>query len=145
MKIRRAVIEDLLIILDYENKYFHNFSTIEKLMEDFYNPLINFYILVDSEIIGYVILWIDEDKAQINSFVIVEEFRKKGYGTYFLDSIMQKLLENGVKDLTLEVRPSNKTAINLYIKSGFKQVSIRKTYYNNGEDAFLMYKRLGSD
>jgi ribosomal-protein-alanine N-acetyltransferase len=50
-----------------------------------------------------------------------------------------------VVDLTLEVRPSNLNAINLYIKSGFKQVSVRKAYYNNGEDAFLMYKRLGSD
>jgi len=145
MKIRKAVIEDLLIILDYENKYFHNFSTIEKLMEDFYNPLINFYLLVEDEIIGYMILWIDEDKAQINSFVIVEELRKKGYGSYFLESIMQKLTEDGVVDLTLEVRPSNLNAINLYIKSGFKQVSVRKAYYNNGEDAFLMYKRLGSD
>ena len=145
MKIRKAVIEDLLIILDYENKYFHNFSTIEKLMEDFYNPLINFFILVEHDILGYMILWIDEDKAQINSFVIVEEFRKKGYGTYFLESIIQKMTEEGIIDLTLEVRPSNKDALNLYTKLGFKEVSIRKAYYNNGEDAFLMYKRLGSE
>ena len=94
---------------------------------------------------GYMILWIDEDKAQINSLVIVQEFRKKGYGTYFLESIIQKLAKEGIIDLTLEVRPSNINALNLYTKLGFKQVSIRKAYYNNGEDAFLMYKRLGSE
>jgi ribosomal-protein-alanine N-acetyltransferase len=145
MKIRKAVLEDLEIILGYENKYFHNFTTLEKLQEDFYNPLIHFYLLVDVEILGYVILWVDEDKAQINSFVVIEELRRRGYGKYFLDNTLEILSEYGVIEVTLEVRPSNIAAVSLYVKSGFKQVSVRKAYYNNGEDAYLMYKRLGSE
>ncbi|PKK94758.1 MAG: ribosomal-protein-alanine N-acetyltransferase [Tenericutes bacterium HGW-Tenericutes-5] len=145
MKIRKAILEDLEIILEYENKYFHNFTTLEKLYEDFYNPLIHIYLLVEEEVLGYMIIWIDEDKAQINSFVVIEELRRKGYGEYFLDNTLEILSEYGVVEVTLEVRPSNIAAVSLYVKSGFKQVSVRKAYYNNGEDAYLMYKRLGSE
>lgn len=145
MKIRKAVLEDVGILAKYENEYFHNFSSSEKLIEDFYNPLIHTFMLVDDEVLGYVILWIDEDKAQINSLVIFEEYRRKGYGKFLLGGVFEKLHELNINDVTLEVRPSNIAAVNLYANSGFKQVSVRKAYYNNGEDAYLMYKRLGSE
>jgi len=142
---REIVKEDIDLIVKYENEYFHNFTTISKVDEDLNNPLIHYYILVKDVVLGYISLWIDEDKAQINSLVILLEQRKKGYGSKLLEFTINKLNEIGVKDLTLEVRPSNTVALKLYEKEGFKQVAVRKNYYNNGEDAFLMYKRLGSD
>jgi ribosomal-protein-alanine N-acetyltransferase len=45
--------------------------------------------------------------------------------------------------MTLEVRPSNDTAIRLYERNGFKTEGRRKKYYeNNGEDALIMWKVL---
>lgn len=143
--IREALIEDIDLIAESENEYFHNFSTTSKIEEEFSNPLIHVYMLVNEGVLGYINLWIDEDKAQINSLVILKEFRNKGYGYKFLNFIFKKLDELRVKEITLEVRPSNLAAMNLYEKCGFKQVAVRKNYYNNGEDALLMYKRLGSD
>ncbi len=145
LTMREIVKEDIDLIVKYENEYFHNFTTISKVDEDLNNPLIHYYILVKDVVLGYISLWIDEDKAQINSLVILLEQRKKGYGSKLLEFTINKLNEIGVKDLTLEVRPSNTVALKLYEKEGFKQVAVRKNYYNNGEDAFLMYKRLGSD
>ncbi|MGD9761032.1 MAG: ribosomal protein S18-alanine N-acetyltransferase [Candidatus Izemoplasmatales bacterium] len=145
LTMREIVKEDINLIVKYENEYFHNFTTISKVDEDLNNPLIHYYILVKDVVLGYISLWIDEDKAQINSLVILLEQRKKGYGSKLLEFTINKLNEIGVKDLTLEVRPSNTVALKLYEKEGFKQVAVRKNYYNNGEDAFLMYKRLGCD
>lgn len=145
LTMREIVKEDIDLIVKYENEYFHNFTTISKVDEDLNNPLIHYYILVKDVVLGYISLWIDEDKAQINSLVILLEQRKKGYGSKLLEFTINKLNEIGVKDLTLEVRPSNTVALKLYEKEGFKQVAVRKNYYNNGEDAFLMYKRLGCD
>jgi len=142
---REIVKEDIEFIVKCENEYFHNFTTRNKIEDDLNNPLIHYYVLVNEMVLGYINLWIDEDKAQINSLVILLEQRKKGYGSKLLEFTINKLNEIGVSDLTLEVRPSNKAALKLYEKEGFKQVSVRKNYYNNGEDAFLMYKRLGSD
>jgi len=136
---------DIDLIVKCENEYFHNFNTKEKLEEELNNPLINYFVLVKDNVLGYINLWIDEDKAQINSLVILKQYRTKGYGTKFLEFIFKKLGEIGIKELTLEVRPTNIFAMKLYTKCGFKQVAVRKAYYNNGEDAFLMYKRLGSD
>lgn len=144
LTIRRIVKEDIELIAKYENEYFHNFMTKEKLMQDLSNPLLKYYVLVETEICGYVGLWIDEDKAQINTLVIVKEYREKGYGKYLLEFVMKKLEEESIKEVTLEVRPSNQAALKLYQNQGFKQIAVRKNYYNNGEDAFLMYKRLGS-
>ena len=44
------------------------------------------------------------------------------------------------ENITLEVRVSNKVAINLYKSCGFNVVATRKRYYENGEDAYLMLK-----
>ena len=51
----------------------------------------------------------------------------------------------GCKKIFLEVRVSNNHAIELYNKTGFKKVSIRKNYYrlpDGKEDALVMSKRL---
>ena len=45
-------------------------------------------------------------------------------------------------NVNLEVRVSNVKAIALYQKFGFKNVAVRKRYYSNGEDAYLMIKKL---
>ena len=51
----------------------------------------------------------------------------------------------GSRKIFLEVRISNKPAIELYYKSGFKKVSLRKNYYRlpeGREDALVMVKKL---
>ena len=48
----------------------------------------------------------------------------------------------GCESSTLEVRVSNIVAINLYKSCGYKILTTRKQYYENNEDAYLMYKEL---
>lgn len=49
------------------------------------------------------------------------------------------------ESITLEVRENNTAAIHLYEKNGFMEVTKRKGYYSNGEDAYLMIKVLGGN
>ncbi len=98
-----------------------------------------------SDFMGMISLWIDLDKCQINNFYIVSKYQKQKLSKVFMDYILKYLSNIGVKEITLEVKKSNFIAIKLYESYGFHQVSVRRNYYNNGEDALLMYLRIGSD
>ena len=71
------------------------------------------------------------DRVEIDYILVFDEYRKQGIGT--------KLLNYFPKDISisLEVKESNRVAINFYEKNGFKVVATREKYYN-GEDALLM-------
>ncbi len=114
--------------------------------EIFNNPMADFFIMEDDDrIVGFISFWIDEYKAQINNFYIVPKEQHKGLGNYLLEHTMNYLKSKEIREVTLEVKPSNEIAIGLYHKYGFKEVAIRRNYYSNGEDALLMYTRIGSE
>ena len=45
-----------------------------------------------------------------------------------------------MRTFTLEVDTENAPAIHLYEKFGFKNLGIRKKYYNGSRDAYIMTK-----
>ena len=55
--------------------------------------------------------------------------------TYFFEDMRRK---PQIKDVMLEVRPSNKNAINLYQKMNLSEVGRRTRYYADGEDAIVL-------
>ncbi len=107
-----------------------------------------YYCLIqelDKEVSGFAIQTISLDESHLLNIGIREEFRNKGLGQDLLDQIVHASKSMGSKKIFLEVRVSNKPAIELYSKSGFKRVSIRKNYYrlpDGREDALVMSKRL---
>ena len=48
-------------------------------------------------------------------------------------------VRRGVNDMTLEVRVSNSAAQGLYRSFGFAPAGVRKRYYENTEDAIVMW------
>ena len=50
------------------------------------------------------------------------------------------IFKDRAKSCTLDVRKSNLRAINVYNKLGFKEIYVRKAYYNDGEDDIVMKK-----
>jgi len=93
----------------------------------------------NKRIIAYTFSWIVLDEIHIGNFAVVKEFRKRGIGKYLLRYIIDKGKELGASFFYLEVRKSNKPAINLYKKEGFKTIGVRKNYYSdNNEDALVM-------
>ena len=101
---------------------------------------INSYILValnnSNQVVGFLTANFVLDTADLTNIAVAPEFRKQGIATALLKFLLQEL--NHCK-IFLEVRISNILAINLYQKFNFKQVGIRKRFYQNPiEDAILM-------
>jgi ribosomal-protein-alanine N-acetyltransferase len=90
-------------------------------------------------IVGYGGLWLFDDESHISTIAVDEERRGNGYGEVVLAGMLKRSMELGATYTVLEVRVSNESAINLYRKYEFEVVHRRKKYYNNGEDAFMMY------
>lgn len=119
--------------------------------EIYENPVSNFLILKNSlnKVVGYIDYWITFDSSTIFKIVILDSYRNKGLGTCLLSETIKMLKEYEDKDdhtkllfLTLEVRKSNLSAISLYHKVGFKEITIKPSYYEDGEDAIYMVKDL---
>jgi len=81
------------------------------------------------------------DEANINRIAVRSEFRGNRLGTLLLEWI-EKTLPEDVAIFNLEVRESNKHAIEMYEKFGYTVLGRRKKFYRNPEeDALLMTKR----
>ena len=107
------------------------------------NPMAGYYILEkENQIIGYIGLWFLGDQCQITTIATDRHFQGQGYASQLMEYALEKSEELHYQNVNLEVRVSNVKAIALYQKFGFKNVAVRKRYYSNGEDAYLMIKEL---
>ena len=90
-------------------------------------------------VVGYASAWMVDSEVRINNIAVGEQFRGLGYGEVLLRSLLELGKTLGCVVATLEVRPSNTTAISLYTKLGFRESGRRKGYYTDTrEDALVM-------
>ncbi len=95
---------------------------------------------LDGRAIGYVMAHAKGRTGEILSIAVHPKHRRKGIGKLLMKEIIKKLQnEFGVKRIKLQVKVSNKPAIKLYERLGFKIGTRLKKYYSNGEDAYEMY------
>jgi len=102
-------------------------------------------LIREDHVAGYAILSVAAGEAHILNLCIDPEFRALGYGERMLDELLYRARSASVREIFLEVRPSNKAATALYRKKGFHQVAARPAYYqaNEGrEDAAVLAKKL---
>lgn len=93
----------------------------------------------EETILGYAGMWIMADEAHIMSIASGEKYRRQGVGEALLIAVIEMAQQHKARIVTLEVRISNITAQNLYLKYGFQKTGLRKAYYlDNREDAFIM-------
>lgn len=130
---------DMLQIANITQESFTSPWSIKSFLAEYENPQSIFKVAeIDNEIIGYILVKVILDEAEILSLAIKTSFRRKGIASALLKDVILKL-KDIVKICYLEVRISNTEAINLYKKLGFKEYGIRKDYYiAPQEDALLM-------
>lgn len=98
------------------------------------------------EIIGYAILSVAAGEAHILNICVATSQRSLGHGGRLLDEILVRARTADVREIFLEVRPSNRNALALYRKRGFHVVANRPSYYQareGREDACVLAKKLG--
>lgn len=90
-------------------------------------------------IAGFIGIWYMVDEAHVVSVGVRTEDRGRGIGELLLIGALERAMSRAAAVMTLEVRPSNVVAINLYRKYGFEQRGVRKAYYaDDREDALIM-------
>lgn len=77
-------------------------------------------------------------KGHVVSVAVLEEQRKKGVGRALIEEAIAGTKIKKADELYLEVRCSNNEAVKLYEKIGFIIKQRIKSYYRDGEDAYLM-------
>ena len=77
-------------------------------------------------------------KGHVVSVAVLEEQRKKGIGRALIEEAIAGTKIKKADELYLEVRCSNNEAVRLYEKIGFIIKQRIKSYYRDGEDAYLM-------
>ncbi len=108
----------------------------------------NIVLVRGDEVAGYGVLSVAAGEAHILNVCIDPVHRSRGYGEKLLDEMLFRARAASVRQVFLEVRPSNDRAIALYRKKGFHQVANRPAYYqaNRGrEDAAVLAKKLVVD
>ena len=91
-----------------------------------------------NEIVGYIICWYYLEELHIGNIAVIPDRHGQGLGKLMLDKVLEYFSD--YNKAFLEVRESNKKAINLYSAFGFEVIYRRRAYYSNGEDALVMIK-----
>ena len=97
----------------------------------------------DGAAAGFVNIWLTPPTATINNIAVLPEKRRQGIADMLIERAADVCAENGIEELTLEVRVSNVPAISLYEKHGFANAGKRRNFYENPrEDAYIMTRAL---
>lgn len=137
------------------DKYLEDVSLIES--ESFSQPwtlnqfaealrsgyIISTVAVSDGRAVGYIILYNIAGEGQITNIAVKSDYRRRGIARGLFDYIFELSKSLNISRLTLEVRVSNNSAINLYKSIGFTEDGIRPNFYEHPqEDALLMSKVL---
>jgi ribosomal-protein-alanine N-acetyltransferase len=104
---------------------------------------------VNDNIIGYIMCKIEfgfsnfrklgfVKKGHVVSVAVLDQHRGKGVGRALMLEGVNGVVSRKSDEIYLEVRISNEPAIKMYEKLGFQIKSRLRTYYRDGEDAYLM-------
>jgi ribosomal-protein-alanine N-acetyltransferase len=94
-----------------------------------------------NRLIGYLIISRYVDAWHVMNLAVEPVYRRRGIATMLLERLFELTAGDGRRGYTLEVRVSNKVAIQLYERAGFRARGMRRGYYtDNREDALIMWK-----
>ena len=151
---RLATEEDIPRIIEIENEAISPPWTHGSLLNEIYNDDSFFVIAVEAaekaeeetarpDILGFAILRQVGDDAELLQIAVDRLVRRGGVGNILMEAVLDCAAEKGYLKVFLEVRCTNKAAVFLYKKHGFKSVRVRKGYYTDPiEDAYIMAREI---
>lgn len=94
---------------------------------------------VGSTVVGYGGMLYTDSDAHVTNIAVDPGWHRAKIGTRVLLTLARQALAAGAQGLTLEVRVTNQAAQALYQTFGFVPVGVRKRYYENVDDAIVMW------
>lgn len=100
-----------------------------------------FTYVENNKIVGVILYDLIYERCELIQIEVLENYRNQKIASKLLTYMIEDCQKKHIENITLEVKITNHPAINLYKKFGFKEVAIRKRYYQ-GIDAILMEKEM---
>lgn len=144
--VRVLTSEDIGLLADIERielRTQKNAWSGQSLVECFSDSYILLGLFDVNKLIGFSLIYNTRFTNDLLTIGVDPDYQGRKLGAMLLEKTLEKAVETGDEECFLEVRVSNKIAINLYTRYGFKKVGIRKEYYNPvgnepAEDAYTM-------
>lgn len=139
--IRQMTQTDIPAVVQLENVCFLDAWSECLIAESFHGSLDHWYLEEEAgRLCGYCVLRVIAGEGEIQRIAVRPDCRKQGIGRKLMEQMVRTAREQGVGEITLEVRCSNQAAICLYESWGFRKEGIRKDYYHNPtEDGIIMW------
>ncbi len=93
----------------------------------------------NGSVVGYAGLMFVVGDAHVTNIAVDPDQQRSGIGTRLLAELAWEAIARGCEAMTLEVRVSNVGAQALYRSFGFVPAGVRQRYYENTEDAIVMW------
>jgi len=137
-------IEDLDQVLQIEKESFdHAWSKQQFQNEIDHNDFSEIFVeRINDEVISYGDLWYMFENCDLTKIAVKEKYRHKGYGQKMMKYLIKRAKQKGCEFMHLEVNVFNDDAIRLYESNEFSTLRTRKSYYENGDDAYDMMRGL---
>ncbi len=139
-RIRPVSLADVPAIAELEQLCFSDPWTAAGIRETIQYETARTFVAQESGlIVGYVMARISGSEGEILDLAVRPEWRRRGIARRLLEALWGVLQSDGVREIYLEVRESNRAAIELYRAHGFRPVGLRPRYYRNPpEDALVL-------
>ncbi len=96
-------------------------------------------VLWEGKVVGYLDFWHVGPEMHLINIAVDPKCRRQGVAGKMMDLMLDYATQHKVEEILLDVRVSNRGAIELYKKYKFEEVGTRKKYYSdNDEDALMM-------
>jgi len=96
---------------------------------------------VDKKIVGIIEYQDIYDRFELNNIYVLPEYRNSGIASILMEYMINQGSDKKIKNITLEVREDNVSAIRLYDKYKFIKKAVRQNYYGNC-NGILMEKEM---
>ena len=140
IRIRDLKPEDMRTILDIEYRSFKDPYPLS-LLNRLYAMHPDGFLVAElkNKLVGYVIGVVRWGfTGHILAIAVDPPYRKQGAGTALVTNILDRIRMKGARQVRLEVRKSNLTARQFYLKLGFAEREEIPHYYEDGETAVIM-------
>lgn len=97
----------------------------------------------DGRVIGYAAIAVAGDIADLTRIVVAEASRRLGIASGLLATLHEAARQAGAERILLEVAETNVDAVVFYKAHGYAEISRRRSYYANGDDALVFARALG--
>jgi ribosomal-protein-alanine N-acetyltransferase len=134
---------DLEHVMEIEPVAFgsHHWSR-QSFMNELLNPNGHYFAARDEDgkLLGYSGFWMIGEEAHITTLAVHPDYRRLHVGERLLVNDIIQARRVSADWITLEVRVSNDSAQRLYGKYGFRNLGVRRNYYqDNDEDALVLW------